>query len=162
MPKLAIYVPKKDLRVIEKWRKKINFSKVFMRALSDEIRDRSRVVDTDDAKLTAAAEYYRRKLADGSEPLIDFGHQLGSRHVIDCQLSPDSIRQVMKIKESETWQPEDVAAIEETIGDDLQTIDDLLTKNDYDEQSRATWRHVVYRGYLQGVAAAWQRVCEHM
>ena len=33
MPNLAIYVSKKEMRHIDRWRKKINFSRVFMRAL---------------------------------------------------------------------------------------------------------------------------------
>ena len=39
MPKLAIYVPKKAKKEIDRWRKRINFSQMFMRALEGEIRE---------------------------------------------------------------------------------------------------------------------------
>ena len=162
MPKLAIYVPKKDMRVIEKWRKRINFSKVFMRALSQEIRDRNRVVTTDDDKLGAAAAYYKRKLTECSDVLVDSGYDLGTSHVIECQLSPELIQRLLKLGRQQDWNDDDLAFIEEAVGDRMAAIDALLDKHGYDAQARPTWRKVVYQGYLNGVAAAWQKVCEHM
>ena len=75
MPKLAIYVPKKDMRQIEKWRKKINFSRVFMRALLAEIRERERAGKPSkkgEKQMVEAAAHYRQELvAQGSVALDD-------------------------------------------------------------------------------------------
>ncbi len=163
VPKLAIYVPKKEMKVIEKWRKQINFSKVFMKALGQEIRERSRIAATDGNRLKAAAQYYRKKMADSSEALVEFGIQIGNRHVIDCRLSPESIHALLKLKEVDAWQPDDTAMLEECISDEMVSINQMLSESGYDEEeSSGSWRNVVYRGYIEGVATAWRQVCEHM
>ena len=82
MPKLAIYVPKKDMKELDKWRKTINFSQVFMMALMDEIHQRSRTPAAGADQLTAAAQHYRRELAGSASPMVDLGYQLGSRKVL--------------------------------------------------------------------------------
>ncbi len=162
MPKLAIYIPKKDMKAIEKWRKKINFSKVFMQALLREIRERSRVVDTNEDRLKAAAVHYKKLLNDSSEDLIEFGHKLGSAHLIDCQINAELVQKIIQLKDNDDWTPEEVDIVQNAIGEDLKSIDEFIDQNDYDRPSQATWRKVVFQGYVQGVAVAWQQICDHM
>lgn len=162
MPKLAIYVPKKQMREIDRWRKKINFSQIFMKALSQEIAERSRDVSAADGELTAAAEFYRNKLAETSGPLIDIGFELGSRQVIDCQLSPEMILRLLKIDDVGTANEDELSALEEAIAPHAGRIDEFRQTHGYDERSYPNWRAVVQTGFLKGVAAAWQRVCERM
>lgn len=162
MPKLAIYVPKKAMKEIERWRKRINFSQVFMRALHNEINDRSRILDSDSDQLSAAALHYKRKLSDGSKPLVDYGHQLGSQHVIQCQLSPETIRRILEITDFETVTTEDISAIDQTVGADLKSVDKMRKEQGIDAESHPTWKNEVYRGYVKGVSDAWKQVCEAM
>ena len=165
MPKLAIYVPKKEMRVIEKWRDEINFSQVFMRALMQEISERSRRVRAQRGQVTAAAKYYQRTLSEASQPLVDFGHKLGARHVLQCRLSPELVLRLAAIarpRKTDAMQSDDVATIETAIGRDSKCIDDYANQQGYDEQCYPTWRLAVYRGYLGGVGDAWKRVCEKM
>ncbi|OHB81105.1 MAG: hypothetical protein A2W31_15035 [Planctomycetes bacterium RBG_16_64_10] len=162
MPKLAIYVPKKDMREIEKWRKKINFSRVFMQALRREIADRSRFVEAREEQVAVAAAYYRRRLMEDSARLVDIGYRLGSRHVMDCRLAPETIRRLLEIDDLETAQPEDLVAVEQALGKGIDEVNQLARQHGFDEASHPAWRLAVYRGYLTGVAAAWKRVCEYM
>ena len=66
MPKLAIYVTKKAKKEIDRWRKTINFSQVFMRALEHEIRGRERSLAADDSELAPAARHYRQQMSSHS------------------------------------------------------------------------------------------------
>lgn len=160
MPKLAIYIPKKDMRAIEKWRKQINFSQVFMRALMQEIRRRS--VAAPNNKLAAAAQYYQSKLAESSDSLIEYGHQMGTSHVLDCGLPPELIRRLLDIRAAGTVRREDFSVIEQAIGTQMIQIQDFAEKSGFDDGSHPTWRSSIYEGYVEGVAAAWKRVCEEM
>ena len=162
MPKLAIYVPKKDMREIEKWRKKINFSKVFMRALFQEITERSRDFEAPKDKLTTAARHYKDKLVESSESLVEFGYRLGSKHVLDCRLVPDTIMQLLDVGEADSLTSENIVAIEKTMGQDLKSAEAFSQEQGCDERSHPTWRNAICEGYLKGVAAAWTRVCEQM
>ena len=162
MPKLAIYVPKREMREIEKWRKKINFSQVFMSALLKEIRERSRIVTGNADELTAAAAFYRRKLAENSHNLVDFGFELGSKHVIGCCLSPDAIRRLLGLQELESADSESIQLIETGMASDMQLMNEHAQKQGYTEHTHPRWKLEVYRGYVKGVAAAWKRVCEEM
>lgn len=162
MPKLAIYVPKKDMREIERWRKKINFSQVFMKALLREIRSRSRKVDAGRGKLAAAAEYYRQKLAEDSDSLSDFGYKLGTQHVIECRLDPETIRTLLEIDGLDRAEGDGLAAVEQAIGSDRKQVDELADRSGFDEQSHPAWRSAVYEGYVAGVGAAWKRICDEM
>ncbi len=162
MPKLAIYVPKKEMREIEKWRKKINFSKIFMTALLKEIRERSRTAKGTKDELAAAAAFYKRKLSENSQSLVDFGFEVGSKHVIGCRLSPDVIRRVLEIEEFDTADSEAIKVIEGAIGSELRLANEHIQKHGYTERSHPTWRHEIFRGYVKGVAAAWKRVCDEM
>lgn len=159
MPKLAIYVPKKEMRELDKWRKEINFSKVFMQAVMREIRQRSRHVEDQD-KVTAAAAHYKQELALDTGPLEELGFQIGTSHVLDCRLTPEQIRGVVAFKSFDAEQQEQVEIIETTIGSDIGRVDEALDAGS--KASRDAWRLVVYGGYVKGVAAAWQRVCEQM
>ena len=161
MPKLAIYIPKKEMRVIDKWRKRINFSQVFMQALAQEIRHRSRIVDSDKGRLQAAAQFYKRKIAEDSQSLVDFGHQLGYRQILDCQLPPDTIRRLVQLRQSEDWQEEDLKLVEQTLGKENLDAADALVKGDENLQ-KAAMQHVVFRGFVEGVADAWQQICDQM
>ncbi len=162
MPKLAIYVPKEEMRQIEKWRKRINFSQVFMRALAVEIRERSRGARASGDQVAAAADFYKRKLAANCQPLEDAAFQLGSKHVLDCRLSPEQILRINGLADAESLSKDDVAELEGAIGDDKKNIDAAFKKLDLDEQSFPAWRQVAHRGYAKGVAAAWKQVCERM
>jgi len=39
MPKIGVYIPKDRMQDIEKWRKKLNFSAIFMEAFDAKIAD---------------------------------------------------------------------------------------------------------------------------
>ena len=109
MPKLAIYVPKKDWREIEKWRKKINFSRIFMQALTREIQERSRGVKASSDRIAAAADFYRQQLAESSAPLTDFSFKQGSEDVLECRLTPQLIQKVAQIEDQDNLQKADTA-----------------------------------------------------
>jgi len=162
MPKLAIYVPKKDMRNIERWRKKINFSQVFMRALGEEIKNRSRKVRAEDAKLTAAAQHYQALLQQAVEPLVEFGYQLGTFQVVECRLPADIISELLAVEKRSAKGAKELATIGLAIENDKERIEKFLEEHGYDERSRSTWRESIYKGYLAGVSDAWQKVCEHM
>jgi len=162
MPKLAIYVPKPQMRELEKWRKKINFSQVFTRAVMQEIRDRTRLTEESADDVANAARHYKRLLSSsaGSEEVVAAGHRLGTRHVLDCHLSPEVLRRLMDCNEH--LSDDDVEAIEKAIGDDKKSLTDVLQDEGHNDDSYPTWRFDAYRGYLKGVADAWQRVREQM
>lgn len=162
MPKLAIYIPKDEMRVIEKWRKKINFSQVFMRALHEEIRDRSRRVSTDKEKVQAAAVHYKKMLAASDEPLVDAGFRLGSDHTIGCRLDPETVHRVLQIAEKDELTGVDMETIRKALGADTKQIDKLGQQHPIDERLQPRWRFRVYYGYAKGVAAAWKKIGENM
>lgn len=162
MPKLAIYVSKKDMRKLDPWRNKINFSQVFMKALQREIQERTRVIQAPKGKVAAAADHYKAKLAENSQALIDFGFQLGSGSVLDCRLSPEAIRSLLAINNADDLTEGDVNTIRETVGEDAKTIDRYAAEHGIDERCNPTWHLAVYSGYVKGVASAWKDVCETM
>lgn len=162
MPKLAIYIPKRDMREIEKWRKKINFSQVFMQALMREIAHRSRSVSADDDKVSAAARHYRKKLASNQQPLVDFGFQSGSDDVLECRLAPETILRLQRIEDSDDPSSADQHEIEKALGDHKAKIADFAAQHQIDESTHPLWRTSICSGYVNGVAAAWKRVCEEM
>ncbi len=97
MPKLAIYVPKEEMREIERWRTRLNFSKIFLRAVQREIREQSRDFAADEDDLAKAANHYRRLLADDDATLVDAGHALGVEQVLKCKLTPKQIRRALPL-----------------------------------------------------------------
>lgn len=162
MPKLAIYVPKQQMRELDKWRKQINFSKVFMRAVMQEIRDRTQFGEESSDEVANAARHYKRMLSAsaGSEEVIAAGHRLGTRHVLDCRLAPETLRSLMDCQEP--LSDDDVKTIEKAIGDDKKSLVDVLRGEGFDDDTYPTWRSDAYRGYVKGVSDAWKRVREQM
>ena len=77
MPKLAISDPKKAKKEIDRWRKRIKFSQVFMRGLKNEIREFQMAIDADDSQLTTVAQHYRRRLAGDRDALVSLAHAEG-------------------------------------------------------------------------------------
>ena len=118
MPKLAIYIPKKDMREIDKWRKKINFSRIFMQALHKEIRELSHEAKSPQDKVAAAARFYKEKLIEKSGDLLEFGNQLGRDKVMECKLSPEVILQIVEIREHDSLDADDTAVIEKALKSD--------------------------------------------
>ena len=83
-------------------RKKLNFSQIFMKALRQEIRERSRLLKAPDEQLARAAQHYRQALTDDSGSLVDIGFELGCTHVLQCALSPAVIRRLWMANDAET------------------------------------------------------------
>ena len=165
MPKLAIYVPKKDMRQIERWRKEINFSQVFMKAVLAEIRQKERWsgASGDNEQVASAAEFYRRKLVEeGGDGIVEYGHSIGLKHVLECRLSPVVIRRMVEIHRSDELGKKASADVAEAVGEDLKEADALAERGGYDPTSQPAWRSALYRGYVSGVASAWEKVCEQM
>ena len=162
MPKLAIYVPKKEMKLIDKWRKRINFSQVFMRALQKEIQQQTQKVKGGQDQWTRAAKYYRQMMTDSSQAVVDFGFDLGSRHVLDCQLSPETILRLHELSKREALTSQDFALIKSEIDGDREGIDRFLNDKGYDVNTFPIAREELCRGYVRGVADAWKKVCEKM
>jgi len=162
MPKLAIYVSKQDMKSIERWRKRINFSKLFIHAVFDEMRRLERSVTAPEGKVAAAADYYRSKMSQIAGPLTEFGFELGAAHVLDCKLSPEVIRKLLEVRNVGVEAAEDRKLIEQTLGEDLRNVEQFANDHGFREETFPTWRTAAYRGYLDGVAAAWEKVCLKM
>ena len=162
MPKLAIYVSKKDMKNIERWRKRINFSRVFIHAVFDEVRRLERTADTPDEKLAAAAEFYRGQLSADAAPLADLGFELGTKHVLDCKLSPELIRALSHLRDGPHRDKKDWKQVETCLTGDQEQIEEFAQEHGFADESHPTWREAVQQGYLDGVASAWEKVCEKM
>lgn len=162
MPKLAIYVPKRDMREIDKWRKKINFSQIFMQALMREIEERSRVVSGSDEKVSRAARHYRSKLEDGHQHLSDFGFRLGSDAVLNCRLSPEIILRLQQVGDVDCPTESDHEAIEQALRGCREQIDEFAQRHKIKDETHPLWRAAITSSYLKGVGAAWKRVCAQM
>jgi hypothetical protein len=166
MPKLAIYVPKKDMRQIERWRKKINFSRVFMRALMAEIHERERAGKSSkkgEKQMAEAAAHYRQELvAQGSLALDDEAYQLGFNQVVQCHLSAESIRAMLLLQDKDEWAGDERQRVKESLGDGQDRLLAVAREHGFDESSRPVWETSVLRAYTKGVADAWRRVCEEM
>ncbi|MFV2066510.1 MAG: hypothetical protein ACC645_05980 [Pirellulales bacterium] len=94
---------------------------------------------------------------------LDFGHQLGTRHVLKCQLAPDTIRNLLELQGRERFDSNHIATIENALGADLAELDKLAApKEKLDRQSHPAWRVAVYRGYVAGVADTWRQICHRM
>ena len=162
MPKLAIYVPKKEMRKIERWRKRLNFSQIFMRALHKEIQEQSRVVKADNDQIAKAAAYYKQMMAESSQSLLDFMHTLGGDQVLSCQHTPADIRRLVDLRDEDSLSQGDERFAMEMYEVDRARIDEFLRENGYNAQAVAATRPEICRAYLQGVATAWEQVCERM
>lgn len=162
MPKLAIYVPKKDMKEIERWRKKINYSKVFMTALGREIQIRSRAGRLPKDKLTAAAAHYRDQLVSAAGPLVDFGYRLGADQVLDCRLDTATLSKLAAVGSKPSLSRGEVALIEKSLEPVADRIEQFRGQQGIDETTHPAWREAVCRGYVQGVCETWRQVCERM
>jgi hypothetical protein len=162
MPKLAIYVPKKDMREIEKWRHSINFSRVFMAALSHEIRRRSRTPQAAQDKISAAADFYRSQLAEDCEPLVDFGYRLGTEHVVNCRLTAGTIGKLAALRDAEMLDEKQTKLVQQALSDDQGEVDKFCDDHGFEKRACPTRHLAVHKGYVTGVADAWQEVCKHM
>ena len=162
MPKLAIYVPKKAKKQIEKWRKTINYSQIFMRALESEIHERQRSLEAGSDLLTAAARHYRRRLTESADALLDLGHQLGTRLVLECRFEPETIHRLAELTTRKELSLQDREMIETELGKQADQLIEEAAGLGYHEQSHPGFRADLYRGVVLGVAAAWKQVCEEM
>ncbi len=162
MPKLAIYVPKDEMREIERFRARLNFSKIFLRAIQREIREQSRDLDADEDEIARAANHYRRLLAEDAAALVDSGHSLGVEQVLKCKLTPKQIRRTLPLAELETLQLDQVALIDETMAKTGLSIQDVAASLGCNDQTHPTWRASIASGFAKGVSDAWQRVCQQM
>lgn len=162
MPKLAIYVSKKDMKSIDRWRKRINFSKVFIAAVFDEVRRLERAADAPDSQVAAAAEYYRNKMTQSAGPLADCGFQIGAAAVLECKLTPQAIHRLLEIRAGGFEQAQDREQVEQSLACEQRQIEQFAKDHGFVDDSYPRWRDAAYRGYLDGVAAAWEKVCEKM
>ena len=162
MPKLAIYVPKKAKKEIDRWRNRINFSQMFMRALEGEIRELQRAVDADDSQLATAAQHYRRQMADGREMVVSLGHTEGVRLVLECQLHPEAIRTLVKWSEEPELDGKQRDRIAELLGKDGDALRKSVKTLGYRPETHPGLDNDLFRGVVRGVTDAWGRVCEQM
>ncbi len=164
MPKLAIYIPKSEMKQIERWRKKLNFSRIFMQALSREINLRSREAPLDADKLAKAAAFYGSQLAADHQQIADSGFATGQSHVLDCELSAESIRELVKIDSSELGDEKVVRRLAELLGPTRekvsQAMGELREEHQITEQTHPAWKRAFHEGYLAGIQAAWKQVCQ--
>jgi hypothetical protein len=161
MPKLAIYVPKQDMREIERWRKKLNFSQIFMTALRREIQERSRTMEVSGGQLSRAAEFYRKSLEEDSGCLLDAGYQLGVSSVLGCRLTVPSIRSVLMLDAGMPLSAADVEVVCRALGD-ADALNRLAQEHGVQSATDPTWRELICRGFAKGVADTWEKVCERM
>lgn len=160
MPKLAIYVPKKEMRAIDAWRKKINFSQVFMRALQEEIaRQSRRTAPLPADRLTAAAEHYRQQLQETEGAVQEHGFSCGQADVLECRLPAPSIREVIGLAEGD---PEVCQQVFELLGPQAKEVEAFAASLGHTDQTAPTWRDAFCRGYQEGVESAWRQVCARM
>ena len=162
MPKLAIYVPKQAKKEIERWRKRINFSQVFMRALEGEIRELQRAVDADDSQLTAAAQHYRRQMADDREVVVSLGHTEGVRLVLECRLDPEAIQTVAKWSEEAALDGKQRERIGELLGKNGDVLRKSAKKLGYRPETHPGLENDLFHGVVRGITDAWGRVCQQM
>ena len=159
MPKLAIYVPKDEMKKIDRWRKKINFSRVFMRALAREIERQSSPAPDND-KLAAAAMHYGRELASDLTPIRQLGVQLGTADVVECRLTKQQVYVVLGLDDGKPKKRE--LACLEALKDHKKAIDATWKKSHRDESKHPGWKRELVDGYIDGVRSAWDEVCRVM
>jgi len=164
MPKLAIYVPKSDMKQIERWRKKINFSRVFMRALMTEIREREQAEKSSEPdRLTQAVAHYRQQLSEeGSEQLHDRAFEMGFAAVLDCRFSADVLRRISKLSEQDEWAEADWTFLCEMAEGDHQKLLERAEQASLDSSGSTIWETAAMRGYAKGIQQGWQQVCDQL
>jgi hypothetical protein len=161
MPKLAIYIPKKDMRELDRWRKKINFSQVFMTALRREIRDQTRNSSAPSDELARAAVHYRRSLAEEVGSVGDTAYQLGSADVLQCRLTVPVIRSLLELANLETLSADEIESTVEAMGGN-EALEAIAEKHGVDDRTDLTWRELACRNYIKGVVDVWAQVRERI
>ena len=162
MPKLAIYVPKQEMKKIDRWRKKINFSRVFMQALAREIKRQSQPAAGND-KLAAAAVHYGQQLSDDLSPVRELGLQLGTADVMDCRLTMPEIQASLRLIESSGGEKGDLEeAGKRALKHHRKKIMAFAEKQRMDDVKHPGWRRNLLDGYVEGVQTAWDEVCRVM
>lgn len=162
MPKLAIYVPKKAKKETDRWRKTINFSQVFMRALETEIRERERSFAAGDDEVANAVRHYRQQMSSRSEPLVSLGHAEGVRLVLECRLDPETIHVIIQWADEADVGNDERARIRECLGKANDGLLKAAEKIGYHSGTHPVLEADLHRGVVRGVVDAWERVCEKM
>lgn len=154
MPKLAIYVPKKQMKLVERWRKRINFSQVFVKALMVEIEARSQPRHEYDA----AAEYYAT--VPSADAAAGWGRQLGNAHVVDCKIAREDLAQLVRLAEEDELNAEHRRTVRKQIKrlEDADRVCEKLASFCTSKEEMARVEADFMAGYLRGVAAAWAEV----
>ena len=134
-----------------------------MKALMAEIKVRERQSSRSASKndLTSAAEHYKSVLVKEESSLTDVGYQLGSQHVLQCVLSPSTIREILRIQDSGQWTAFDQQIVRDAIGKDTNTVGKAAEAANGEEEA-LVWKLSMLRGYVAGVAEAWQQVCKQI
>jgi len=166
MPKLAIYIPKKEMKLIDKWRKRLNYSQIFMQALQKEIERIGRsadssVVQEHDRRIADAADYYRPCVAREPVSLGQFAYEMGWNHVMNCQIARDQLHVLVALEGSEELTPAQFRLIKHEVGADLTQVDQFMEENAINARSQIV-REEFGRGYVHGVAEAWRKVAALM
>jgi len=162
MPKLAIYVPKKAKKAIDRWRKTINFSQVFMRALEREIRERERAAAAEDSQVAIAARHYRQQMSEHSDALVSLGHREGVRLVLECHLEPEPIQEMVSWADRPELGVEERSRVREWLGKSRDSLLKSASNLGYREKTHPGLESDLCRGVVLGVSDAWSRVCEEM
>lgn len=162
MPKLAIYVPKREMKKIDRWRKKLNFSQIFMQALAREI-DRQSQPRAAGARLAAAAAHYGEQLSGDLSHLRAFGIKLGAADVMDCRLTIPEIKAILGLVETDDGKKVIPAqARDGAWKHHKKVISSFGEKQKIDDIHHPGWRRSLHDGYVEGVQSAWDEVCRVM
>ena len=160
MPKLAIYVPKAEMKLVEKWRKRLNFSRIFMQALHAEIerqqakRKGHRSPSAAD-DVVRAAEFYQAQLNEPSETLEQLGKRVAREQILSCAVQVDIVQKLVEMCDQDALSAEDMTLIKRQIEKTFVAADKRLhgTGNKPLADAFAT-------AYVQGIAEAWQEISE--
>lgn len=164
MPKLAIYVPKAEMKLIEKWRKRLNYSQIFMKALQEEIRRQRAKKESTRRKSSAAASdvvraanFYKSRLNQSDESLDELGKRMAREQVLACSIPVDVVQQLVRLCDKDELTRDDMLLIKRQIEHTSLAADARL--NDFDTKSEDM--EAFSRAYLQGTADTWQEITQH-
>ena len=133
-----------------------------MWALRQEIEQQSRVVKSPRDKIAAAAAYYKQELSRNSKTLVDYAFEIGSQQVLDCQLDARAIRRLLAIDDPGDLSDDQHKMINHALRDQRHEIRSFLSENGYDAEKIPTVQQEMARGFVQGVAAAWEKLRKQM
>ena len=160
MPKLAIYVPKAEMKLVEKWRKRLNFSRIFMKALHAEIERQQaekggrRPSTTTAAEVAVAAKFYKSQLNEPAESLEQLGKRTAREQILACTLPVDVVQQLTALCDQDVLSPEDMRFIKRQVEKTPAAADKRLHGNDQKRPDVDAFA----RAYLQGIAKTWQEI----